>query len=150
MTTGQLIQTARKRANLSQRELGAELGVSGSMIGQYENDLRHPKYETLKKIAKVLKVKVTDLAPPLNYWEDENGVEHTEEMIPEWAKEPSEADLRNSLNAAFSKLNPSGQQKAVERVEELTEIPKYQCQETPSENDTTPPADAPKAPSEGK
>lgn len=28
--------------------------------------------------------------------------------------------------SAFSKLNPTGQQKAVERVEELTEIPKYQ------------------------
>lgn len=34
--------------------------------------------------------------------------------------------LSLSLLLAFGKLNPDGQQKAVERVEELTEIPKYQ------------------------
>ena len=37
------------------------------------------------------------------------------------------------LVAAFSLLNEEGQQKAVERVEELTEIPKYQ-KETPPED----------------
>lgn len=41
---------------------------------------------------------------------------------------------RSQLNAAFDKLNLSGQEKAVERVEELTEIPKYlRDAETPSE-----------------
>jgi len=33
-------------------------------------------------------------------------------------------------------LNDVGQQKAVERVEELTEIPKYRRQDTPSDEDT--------------
>lgn len=33
---------------------------------------------------------------------------------------------KTKLNAAFDRLNEEGQKKAVERVEELTEIPKYQ------------------------
>ena len=56
MTTGERIQKARKAKKLSQRELGEMLGVSGSMIGQYENNLRKPKYETLVKIASQLDV----------------------------------------------------------------------------------------------
>lgn len=35
------------------------------------------------------------------------------------------------LMKAYRRLNDAGQQKAVERVEELTEIPKYQREETP-------------------
>lgn len=56
MTTGQRIQQARKATNLSQRALGQKLGVSGSMIAQYENDLRNPKQETLQRMADVLEV----------------------------------------------------------------------------------------------
>lgn len=40
------------------------------------------------------------------------------------------------LNRAFAKLNADGQQKAVERMEELTEIPKYQRQ-TPHDATST-------------
>ena len=80
MTTGQLIRIARKKAKLSQRELGEKLGVSGSMIGQYENNLRNPKRETLEKIAAALNVSISALCPPLNYWIDDNGSEHMEPM----------------------------------------------------------------------
>lgn len=58
MTTGQLIQQARKSAGLSQKQLGEKLGLSASMIGQWENDLRNPKLETIQRIAAVLKVSV--------------------------------------------------------------------------------------------
>ena len=49
------------------------------------------------------------------------------------------------IAAALDKLNEEGQEKAAERVEELTEIPRYQVQEPP----TAPPQDPP-APQEGK
>ena len=39
MTTGEKIKEARKKAGMTQAELGTLLGVSGSMIGQWENDL---------------------------------------------------------------------------------------------------------------
>lgn len=56
MRVGKKIQTIRKEQGLTQKELGGLLGVSGSMIGQYENDLRNPKFETLLRIAEVLSV----------------------------------------------------------------------------------------------
>lgn len=62
MTIGNRIQLVRKAAGLSQKELGKKMGVSGSMIGQYENDLRKPKRETLEKIAAALNVSWEDLA----------------------------------------------------------------------------------------
>lgn len=57
------------------------------------------------------------------------------------AQDWKESSDRGKLNAAFDQLNAAGQQKPVERVEELTEIPKYQREK---------PQDAPIAPSEGK
>lgn len=56
MTTGKRIQQARKAKGLSQKQLGEKLDVSASMIGQYENDLRNPKVETLLRIAAALDV----------------------------------------------------------------------------------------------
>lgn len=43
----------------------------------------------------------------------------------------------NSIKLSMSKLNVDGQQKALERVEELTEIPKYQRQEPENAGEAT-------------
>lgn len=51
MTTGELIKLARKGKNMSQKELAEKIGVSASMIGQYENGLRNPKVDTIQRIA---------------------------------------------------------------------------------------------------
>ena len=63
MTLGETIRSARKKAGLTQAELGEMLGVSGSMIGQWENNLRKPKHETLKKVALALGVSISNLLP---------------------------------------------------------------------------------------
>lgn len=115
MTTGQRIQKARKEAKLSQKELGEKLGVSASMIGQYENDLRNPKSETLNKIAEALGVHPNQLRNDHMFWFEDFA------FLGDGSKSNREADLLLS----FYQLNDEGQQKAVERVEELTEIPKY-------------------------
>lgn len=65
MTIGKTIQEKRKQAKLTQQMLGEKLGVSASMIGQYENDLRKPKYETIVKIAAALGCRASDLDPSL-------------------------------------------------------------------------------------
>lgn len=62
MTIGERIKAARKAANMTQQELADKLGVSGSMIAQYETDKRNPKRETLQRIAEVLKVPWANLA----------------------------------------------------------------------------------------
>lgn len=61
MSTGEEIRKARRKAGLSQRALADKLGVSASMIGQYENEMRSPKFETADRIADALGVSVFDL-----------------------------------------------------------------------------------------
>lgn len=56
MTTGQRIKAARKKAGLTQKELGNRLGISYQTLAQWENDLRNPKYETLQRIAAALNI----------------------------------------------------------------------------------------------
>ena len=60
----------------------------------------------------------------------------TGDEVLEILRTPSRKDRYLEL---FDKLNPMGQRIAVERVEELTEIPKYQRQETPLEVPQAPP-----------
>lgn len=59
--------------------------------------------------------------------------------------------------AAMEKLNHDGQQKAVDRVQELTEIPRYRAQQAPQSTPapqegtgTASPTDTPQWPQEGK
>lgn len=190
MTTGQRIQRARKKAGLSQRQLGEKLGLSASMIGQWENDLRNPKVETLQRIAKALNTHIFDLTGIGQMLDEFNGIiEYTVEEkdgsppspetlaeIEEFlSRDPREAyddfsddeksrfweiltkPLQARLNDAFSKLNDTGQQEAIHRVEELTEIPRYRLQDGPQDSpasqdgsDTTPPPDGPETPPEGR
>lgn len=49
-------------------------------------------------------------------------------------QEPASPD-KARLDAAYAKLNPSGQKEAVKRVEELTEIPRYQKEKSPADGD---------------
>ncbi len=68
MTTGQLIRAARKNAGMTQAELAQKLGISYVGISQWENDLRNPKYDTIRRIAAALGVEWTELVP-----EDQQG-----------------------------------------------------------------------------
>ncbi len=100
MTTGQRIQAARKQAKLSQKELGAKLGVSGSMIGQYENDQRKPKIQTLSKIAAALGTTVGYLSPvPDARFADEHDELFFEKLSPIKPLEdvPQEVEALNML-----------------------------------------------------
>lgn len=66
------------------------------------------------------------------------------------------ASKRDRLNAAYELLNDDGQQEAVKRVEELTEIPRYRTEITPQSppapqesRDTTPPPKGAEGPQDG-
>lgn len=76
------------------------------------------------------------------------------ECIPFTPQNNVNNDITARLKFALDKLNEDGQQKAVERVEELTEIPKYQRQEPPAApsegTDTAPTETAATEPPEGK
>ncbi len=149
MTVGDRIQLCRKATGISQKELGKRLGVSGSMIGQYENNFRKPKLDTLWKISSALNVSVLLLLGV----EDASG-----NKLPEYFTDPEGYDIiagiqsngptrqaaisqRNTsilegleidcpeyrIRAAWNLLNSAGMEKVAERIEELIEIPRYRA-----------------------
>lgn len=132
MTTGERIKAARKKEGMTQADLALKLNIPFQSISQWERDIRKPKFDSLRKIAKELNCPITDLL--------------TEEEIPivrlgysaghkvggeEWLEylknylDYSFSDVEQKIVYLLAKLNDEGQTKAVERVEELTEIPKY-------------------------
>lgn len=84
MTEGERIRQARKEAHITQEELGAKLGVSGSMIAQYETGKRNPKHETLLRIAAALGIKWTDLVDESKTHVDNSWLEKMDEVIQEF------------------------------------------------------------------
>jgi transcriptional regulator with XRE-family HTH domain len=67
---GQRIAAARRRADISQRELAQRLGVTQQTIGTLERRTSMPRGTTLLKIAEVLNVSVNEL---LGVKEDDRG-----------------------------------------------------------------------------
>lgn len=148
MTKGQRIKAARKRAGLTQKELGSRLGVSYQTVAQWENDLRSPKQETLQRIATALACDFYFLLFGEQVCSEERSVfaamqilntndfqmqraaelavHYSESEHRAWGYTFSKEELQ--LISFFTLLNEQGQQKAIERVEELTEVPKYQRQ----------------------
>lgn len=126
MTIGQSIKNARLNAGLTQKQLAEKSGIATITLQQYERDVREPKLDTIAKIARALGLFANDLIK--DQWKnvDMNPNHDTEVSV-------HENDSHQLLTRAFRKLNPEGQQKAVERVQELTEIPRYRATEQPQE-----------------
>lgn len=118
MTTGELIKAARKKAGMTQAQLAEKLGISYVGVSQWENDLRNPKLDTLQRIASALGVPVQEL---ISDWEAVDKEEFKDVFI--YGK--GLTTPKGRIDAALDRLNDEGQEKAAERVEELTEIPKY-------------------------
>lgn len=130
MTTGEKIKEARKKAGMTQAELGALLGVSGSMIGQWENDFRHPKLETRAKIADALGIKDFELAsihkPNKNHRRElEKMMGKEEGYLEENAVQQMRRTREEQLLTAYGKLNDFGQAVALVDVERLSTQEKY-------------------------
>lgn len=151
MDIGGKIKEMRNAAGLTQSQLAQLSGVAPITIRQYETGKRQPRIEQLQKIAKALKVSVAVFLPEKlerKYLEYEN-IAHDikRDMIDsavdyeeyESARKTKISDIQiglilgenrrkrlEKINASFDKLNDDGQQKAVERLEELAEIPRYQ------------------------
>lgn len=64
MTTGEAIREARLKAGLTQKELAQKMGIPYQSIGQWENNKRNPKSETMERIASALDTTVFLLYNP--------------------------------------------------------------------------------------
>ena len=56
-----MLKQLRLKLCITQKELSQKLGISESSISLYEKGLRRPKYETIEKMSKILKVSEQDL-----------------------------------------------------------------------------------------
>ena len=160
MHTGELIKQARVTMRITQAELAKRLGVTPQAISQYERGIKNPKPATLKKIAAALGVEWYELISNSQDEQSEIAKEQmrqaigrvadiitkpckyeiSDELIEDSLKKVT-ISIPTSYNSArlekmikdYGKLNDDGQQVAVERVHELTEIPRYKRKSTPKE-----------------
>ncbi len=58
---GKTISEARKKKNLSQKELGDLLGVSNKAVSKWENGESTPRRETLIKLCELLELDKTEI-----------------------------------------------------------------------------------------
>lgn len=147
MNIGERIKEARKKAGLTQKELGNRLGVSAANISAFENNKTNIKPLTLKKIADALGCKASDITKQLVYRDEQDkgfyfyffDNEEDEKCIPEkemkfgppegaapeWSEDDPMCIVYTSIPGNFVKLNNAGREEAIKRVEELTYIAKY-------------------------
>ena len=118
-TVGEKIKIARKSAGLTQKELAKRAGISMVSVQQYERGVRNPQLKQLSQIAAALNKNILDFLSqslPTPIFDDIlQGVDNLQNEV-----------NKPRLLEEFDKLNATGQEVALERVSELTQIPMYQ------------------------
>ena len=135
-----------------------DLGISQSTMASWKSRGLTPKYETLQKLSDYFGVPIEVLLFGVTSEEWQQAAEKEVEICENENRKYWESVLFTGpikrIDAALNMLNDAGKKKAVERVEELTEIHKYQRQEPPAApsegTDTTPTENASTGPQEGK
>ena len=95
ITTGELIKSARKKAGLTQAELGKKLGMSPAAISQFERATANPSFNTMWKLADALNVPASALVPPSPF-----------RSTPQEEIEKERAEFSSKFNEAERRLPP--------------------------------------------
>ena len=124
MSIGEKIKLSRTGRGLSQTQLETLCGLSPHSVSKYETGSITPKLETLEKISNALKIPLSvyldnihdfkiegaDMSYSLAYDDDDD------EKIP----------VLSRIKYLLRLLNITGQYEAVKRIEEMTELTKFQ------------------------
>ena len=133
---GNKIRFFRNKKGITQKALADLIGKTESSIQKYECGSTEVPFSVLEKIAKALDITILFLLDD-EYLEsasayfEEKGEVKTSALFHEMASlnKKLAVDIENSytqiLNNLFSMLNDNGKKKALERIEELLEIPRY-------------------------
>lgn len=121
------IKDFRLKSGYTQQELADKVGITKAAISKYEKGQRQPRLEMLKKIAEVFGVNWTDLVSE-EQRELEEAIQDAEADSDYWEAVLLSTEAHKRIASLLHLLNEEGQKKAVERVLELTEIPRYQRQ----------------------
>lgn len=130
MTIGEKIKKARTDAKMTQKELAEKCGMADSAIRKYESGKVVPKLDTIAKIARAMGLYAGDLVDAGQWGQVQPG-----------ADSETASAAESQLLSHFRTLNDNGQTVAVERVQELAQIPAYQRRAEPTQT-------APSAPDE--
>lgn len=149
---GEKIRATRRCHGKTQEDLAQYLGVQRAVISKYETGTITPSLSQIEKIAEALSVPLSDLLGLEPEGDKESDRQLLAKLLSEYAAEHGDESAEHfksliyfdenglrfrdggsfdRLVTLFDSLNDDGQQKAVERVEELTEIPKYQKEKNP-------------------
>ena len=136
MNIGDNMRNIRKQKSMTLQQLADILGCSQQNISQYESGKRTPKLKTIQKIADALNVNVNDLlenplddSPIYKAYKNTNSLDlplaknFINEKIVSQIGDWEQIDIE--LLKKFKQLNETGKAIAIERIEELTEIPRY-------------------------
>lgn len=127
MGIGDRIRKSRKESGLTQAQLAKMLNVSAQSIGQWERGERTPKFETLVKIAEILEDDPIYLQSP-DLWLEMSGFKDKDCIWFDFDDDDLVKGLQTPERLVLDSmklLNKLGKEVAVDRVKELTEIPKY-------------------------
>lgn len=161
------IRRARKAAHITQEQLAKLLGINRATLSRYETGEIDLPTSQLQRIADALGISIVELIDPLavSYHQiieagmaGDKAFQRLDEAKRRGASQEELQQIETEINCSydardeavnethmlktFRKLNDTGQRVALERMEELTEIPKYQRTEAPAPTppeDTTPP-----------
>ena len=150
MTTAEQIDALIKERGLSRRQLAIDAEIPPSSLQPAIERNKNIPFQMLEKIVSTLGISIFEV---LGDEERKLFVEAEAGTISDYFKQGYKFTSREKLLVRlFHLLNEEGQDATIERVEELTEIPKYQ-REKPKDTPTTPTdgKDAPQSesPSEG-
>lgn len=124
MTTGESLKLRRKEIGFSAEKVADQLGVSPATIYRYEKgDIEKVPVDSLAELAKILQTTPAYLMG----WESQADQAEINDLLAQiQASEEKEQSRIAEMIQDFKKLNDDGKAKAIERVHELTEIPRYQ------------------------
>lgn len=124
MTTGERLKLRRKEIGFSAEKVADRLGVSPATIYRYEKgDIEKVPVDSLAELAKILQ---TTPAYLMGLESQADQAEINDLLAQIQASEEKEQSRIAEMIQDFKKLNDDGKAKAIERVHELTEIPRYQ------------------------
>lgn len=140
MTVGERIRAARKKAGLTQKELGEQCGIAEPTIRRYELGKLNPKIETLRKIAEPLGIPVYQLyGDEIKQFYIEGVLEGTrmaenrpvvlaeEEVLHPYREKGYQFDGIEALFISeLNKLNEFGQFVALNTIREIAKKKEYQ------------------------
>ena len=113
MHTGDIIRALREQANMTQAELGKQLGVNKSTVQKYENGMvQNLKIKTLRKLCEIFVV------PPWQFIYPEHSSISDEQIV---------MKIRQTLLLAkiYQQLTKEGQTRVYHYLRDLSEIQHY-------------------------